>query len=54
MCNRRLTIWLLAAVLAALALVLAACGGDDDEGAGEAARQVITVNWGTPTCAGRW
>ena len=30
-------------------LVLAGCGGDDDEGggAGEATRQVVTVNWGT-------
>ena len=48
--KRRLTIWLLAAAVpAALALVLAACGGEDGggEGAGKAAQQVITVNWGT-------
>jgi oligopeptide transport system substrate-binding protein len=46
----------LAAILSALALVAAGCGGDDDEtsgatGTGEegaaAAEQVITVNWGT-------
>jgi oligopeptide transport system substrate-binding protein len=46
----------LAAILAALVLVAAGCGGDDDEGSGAtgtgeegaaAAEQVITVNWGT-------
>jgi oligopeptide transport system substrate-binding protein len=46
----RLTIWPLAAVIAAVALVLAGCGGDGGDeggGAGPAARQEITVNWGT-------
>jgi len=55
---RSKTFWLLAMLVASLALVAAGCGGDDDEGdaAGtgtgtteggtEAASQVITVNWG--------
>jgi oligopeptide transport system substrate-binding protein len=46
--RKRLTMWLLLTMLAAFGLVLAGCGGEDEEdGAGEAARQVITVNWGT-------
>jgi oligopeptide transport system substrate-binding protein len=47
--RKRLTIWPLVGALAAVALALAGCGGDGDEdgGAGTAARQVITVNWGT-------
>jgi oligopeptide transport system substrate-binding protein len=53
---RSKTFWLLAMLVAGLALVVAGCGGDDDDGdaAGtgttgdvtEAAEQVITVNWG--------
>jgi oligopeptide transport system substrate-binding protein len=55
---RTKTLWLwLALLVSSLALVAAGCGGDDNEsagtgattaqGGGEAANQVITVNWGT-------
>ena len=52
---RNKTLWLwLALLVSSFALVAGGCGGDDDEGAsgtgaagGEAAEQVITVNWGT-------
>ena len=56
---RTKTLWLwLALLVSSLALVAAGCGGDDEEGSsgtgattgeggGEAANQVITVNWGT-------
>ncbi len=55
---RTKTLWLwLALLVSSFALVAAGCGGDDEEGSsdtgattgasGEAANQVITVNWGT-------
>ena len=54
---RNKTLWLwLALLVSSFALVAGGCGGDDDEGAsgtgaatagGEAAEQVMTVNWGT-------
>ena len=56
---RTKTLWLwLALLVSSLALVAAGCGGDDEEGSsgtgattgeggGQAANQVITVNWGT-------
>lgn len=46
--GKRSTLWGLVLTLIAATLVLVSCGGDDEGGAeGEAARQVITVNWGT-------
>ena len=47
--RQRPMIWMLPVAVAAAALAIAGCGGGDDEesAGGEAARQVITVNWGT-------